>query len=540
MALLALALPLLAGLHPTFAVGTGSPVPGAPSPLTPTLTITTSPDVVLGGSISGTVVVANTLPGYLELWLWGPDSPDCSRVATIPSGGFVNGNGTYPFGPYTPTLPGTYRFTVDYRVGGDTAPVSTACDDPAASVVVTTPPPVTPTITAAASPDVVLGGSISSTAVLSGGLNPTGHIDFFVYGPDSPDCTRVANIPVLVPIDGNGSYGPVAFTPTEPGTYRWTVDYPGDADNDAVTTACDDPAATVVVTAPPTVTPTITTTASANVVLGGSISATAVLSGGNNPTGYVTFYVHGPDRPGCFGVAQIPVAWPVNGNGSYHSGDFTPTQPGTYQWTADYGGDANNAPAFTGCGGPAQTVVVTETLPPAPSISVDGNAAVAAMPAPGGTFTGKVTIANTGTEAVTLIALVDDDLDGVGTCSLPQPLSPGGTYSCDWPIAFTGDAGDTMTVPVTATVVDDFDRRLVVTDTFELTITDTVPTPPFDPSFPPDRVEGPAGPILVARALARTGSDLDALSALAVVSVAAGTLMLLATGPRPRRPSGGH
>jgi len=98
------------------------------------------------------------------------------------------------------------------------------------------------------------------------------------------------------------------------------------------------------------------------------------------------------------------------------------------------------------------------------------------LPEPGGTFTGRVSVTNTGTEAVTLIALADEDLNGVGTCIVPQTLMPGATYSCTFPIVFTGNAHDTKTIRVTATVVDAAGRQLVSTDSFVLTLADVVPT----------------------------------------------------------------
>jgi len=50
----------------------------------------------------------------------------------------------------------------------------------------------------------------------------------------------------------------------------------------------------------------------------------------------------------------------VAGNGAYPSPSFTPTQAGTYYWTATYTGDAANTGAATGCGG--QHVTITAAL----------------------------------------------------------------------------------------------------------------------------------------------------------------------------------
>ncbi|HEX9415684.1 MAG TPA: IPT/TIG domain-containing protein, partial [Gaiellaceae bacterium] len=58
----------------------------------------------------------------------------------------------------------------------------------------------------------------------------------------------------------------------------------------------------------------------------------------------------------------------VAGNGSYDSASFTPTQAGTYRWTASYSGDANNDAASSACNAPGEQVGVAP-VPGAPTIS---------------------------------------------------------------------------------------------------------------------------------------------------------------------------
>jgi hypothetical protein len=128
--------------------------------------------------------------------------------------------------------------------------------------------------------------------------------------------------------------------------------------------------------------PTISTTASDDVVLGGTVSATATLAGGTAPTGSITFDLFPPSDTNCTGTPVFTSTVPVNGNGTYQSGTFQPTQPGTYRWTSRYSGDANNDPAGrTPCANQAGHVFVAPlvgelrvtTNPPLPSqILVDG------------------------------------------------------------------------------------------------------------------------------------------------------------------------
>ena len=88
--------------------------------------------------------------------------------------------------------------------------------------------------------------------------------------------------PVAYPVAGGPATSP-AFTPTAAGTYRWRATYSGDANNDAVTGACNAADENVVVTPN---TPTIATTASPNITLGaGTLTDTATVSGRVEPAG---------------------------------------------------------------------------------------------------------------------------------------------------------------------------------------------------------------------------------------------------------------
>src|SRR5262249_7363658 len=86
--------------------------------------------------------------------------------------------------------------------------------------------------------------------------------------------------------------------------------------------------------------PTLVTTASSPVTLGTTaptLSDSAVLAAGTNPTGSITFTLTGPAG---FSYTQTDT---VNGNGTYTARD-TPAAlvAGTYTWSARYSGDVNN------------------------------------------------------------------------------------------------------------------------------------------------------------------------------------------------------
>ncbi len=103
--------------------------------------------------------------------------------------------------------------------------------------------------------------------------------------------------------------------------------------------------------------PSISVTASSSTEVGLSIFAVSNLSGGENPTGTITFTLYAPADTGCSSpifTSQIPVA----GNGPYTSQSFLTSDAGTYRWRASYSGDANNTATATACGDPASLVIV--------------------------------------------------------------------------------------------------------------------------------------------------------------------------------------
>ena len=99
--------------------------------------------------------------------------------------------------------------------------------------------PVTPTLATTAGADVVLGNPITDTATLTGtsnkpgtpAINPTtaggpagGTITFTLYGTEQLHHGRV-HLAARSPVSGDGTYGPVSFTPTAVGTYHWAATY---------------------------------------------------------------------------------------------------------------------------------------------------------------------------------------------------------------------------------------------------------------------------------------------------------------------------
>lgn len=153
---------------------------------------------------------------------------------------------------YDPNTPGvqTVQIVDNTQRGG--SPETTA-----SARGTTNPPPTVakaaPTITTSATGSVVLGGQITDNATVAGRVTPVAgaSIIFRAYGPDDATCSGTAAFEstVAYPVAG-GSVTSGAYTPTAAGTYRWRATYTGDANNLAVTGACNAPNETSTVTTP--------------------------------------------------------------------------------------------------------------------------------------------------------------------------------------------------------------------------------------------------------------------------------------------------
>ena len=118
-----------------------------------------------------------------------------------------------------------------------------------------------------------------------------------------------------------------------------------------------------------------------------------------------------------------------------------------------------------------------------PMIEVTKTASPVTVPETGADVTFTVLVENTAAEEITLTALADDvfgDLDGQGTCSVPQTLaaagSPDDDYTCSFTKAISGVPGEDHVNEVTGTASDDDDNETTASDTAAVAITDVEPT----------------------------------------------------------------
>jgi hypothetical protein len=214
------------------------------SSVTTLSSITGSTSIGTGSvSVSDSATVAVTpagsaFTGTVQFSLRGPIGSPLSTTATIGSPVAVsNLTPTVSSNTATVTAAGDYCWSAHFHSTTDGVPDA---DDNGANECFTVTP-VTPVVDTTAGADVVLGNPVTDTATLTGtsnqpgtpAINPTtagapagGTLQFTLL---KNDCTTLATgtgtNPQSVTVSGDGTYGPVSFTPDAPGTYHWKVTY---------------------------------------------------------------------------------------------------------------------------------------------------------------------------------------------------------------------------------------------------------------------------------------------------------------------------
>jgi LPXTG-site transpeptidase (sortase) family protein len=332
---------------------------------TPLLTTTALGPVTLGNSIHDTAHLTGgygSLGGTISFEVFAPDDPTCLSPIAVTPNRSVNGTGDYTSADFVTTMLGDYHWIAHYSGDASNASVSTTCNETGETSTVGK---ATPVLTTAASGPVSVGGDITDTAHLTGvyGLLD-GTITFSVFAPGDTTCSTALNPqPASAAVIGSGNYTSGAFTTAEVGDYRWQAFYSGDANNNPVSTTCNEAGEISIVNT--LANPTLTTTASGPVAVGATITDTAHLSGGSGTLGgTLSFNLYMPGDDTCSNVPVMLAAdRAFDGVGDYTSVAYTATEAGTYRWRALYSGDDNNNAINTGCYDVGETSVVDQATP---------------------------------------------------------------------------------------------------------------------------------------------------------------------------------
>ncbi len=144
------------------------------------------------------------------------------------------------------------------------------------------------------------------------------------------------------------------------------------------------------------------------------------------------------------------------------------------------------------------TAMDTAIVDVLPTVALAKSADPSRVNEPGGTVTFTVRVENTSEEAVTLNSLVDDphgDLNGQGTCSVPQTIAVGEAYECEFSVLITGDVGDSETDTVTASVSDDEANTVDAADSATVDIVNVPPPVMLVKIADPTEVAEPGGDV---------------------------------------------
>jgi len=429
---------------------------------TPSIVTTPAPAAgTVGDSIADSAVVSGGInpTGTVTFALYGPGDTTCSGSNLVSGTGFSNVAlvaGSAASGSFTTSQAGTYNWVATYSGDVNNQPATSGCG--AEAVVIQK---AQPGISTTPSPSVAtVGAAIHDSATVTGGFSPTGTVTFGLYAPGDTSCAGTNLVQgvagFVVPLS-SGSATSAAYATTQVGTYNWVATYGGDANNLGATSGCSAEQVVIKIAHPAIITlpvPTLT-------VVGGLIHDTASVTGGFNPTGTVTFALYGPGDTTCSGTNLVST---LSGfanvglvSGSASSANYTTVLAGTYNWVATYSGDANNAPAGSGCG--AEQVVVQRAQPaistvPSPTQAALGSlihdsATVTGGFGPTGTVTfalyGPGDTACSGTNLVAGLAGFDNvALSGGSATSANFMANQVGTYN--WVAAYSGDANNASVV----------------------------------------------------------------------------------------------
>ncbi len=357
----------------------------------PQPTLETTPDptaTTVGATLNDTATLTggDSPTGSITFKLYPPSDADCSGDPVYTKTVDVDGADSYDTtltGPVTGSkvtnAAGTWRWTAVYSGDANNSTVTSACGLEDVTVraqptLETTPNPTATTI----------GGELNDMGALRDGESPTGTIIFRLYPPSDATCSGTPVFTSVVDVDSNGDYLTALGSSSGNnvadalGTWHWTAVYYGDANNNGAISDC----AAESVTVDPA-NPTLETTPSPSATtVGATLNDAAILSGGQSPTGTITFRLYSPSSPGCSTPVYSSIV-SVTGNGSFAasggvaSGSRVADAAGTWRWTATYSGDTNNSSATSGCGvenvtvGPTTTIVQTPTRTPTPGVTVE-------------------------------------------------------------------------------------------------------------------------------------------------------------------------
>jgi hypothetical protein len=401
-------------------------------------TVTASPSInthASPGGVVGVVILTDTATlsggynvngGTITFTLTAPDGSTQTESVTVDAG---DGDYTTPSG-IVATQVGSYTWHAHYSGNATNGPADDDGANETATIVKASPMIVT---SASETGGGVVGTAVlSDTATISGGYHVSGgSITFTLTAPDGATSTVGS-----VPVTAASIYSSPTVLATQVGTYTWHASYTGDGlNNGAIDNGVNESLTTVKAI------PSISTQASqtgSGVVGTAMLSDSAIIVGGYNVTGIITFTLTAPDHT----IQTQTVS--VNGAGTYSSAAVLATQVGTYTWSASYSGNGLNSGAVdNGQNESVTTVKASPTISTHASAtngSTVGSAQISdtVIVAGGYNLTGSVTFTLTAPNGTTT-TIGTITITGAGTYASPSVLATQvGTYT--WHATYNGDS----------------------------------------------------------------------------------------------------
>ncbi len=296
---------------------------------------------------------AGTPTGTVDVTFY--TSIDCTTGGSASGTGIALDSGgiAHPSSSQGPLNAGSYSFNAHYSGDGSYNPADSTCEPLTVTKIdVGTFTTVIHNISESVVTTVAQGTTVHDRAAVSGTAGtPTGTVTFTFFTAAS-NCTGASSGAGTVALDGSGIAHPSSGqVPPTAGSYSFQAHYNGDGNYNSADSACE-PLTVVAATLTTSPTPPFA------IVGVTTMNDKATLSGGfATPTGTITFTLFDPIDATCSGAGVYTDVVPVNGAADYRTtdlsgnnpGGFTPATPGTWRWTADYSGDANNGPLSSGC-----------------------------------------------------------------------------------------------------------------------------------------------------------------------------------------------
>jgi hypothetical protein len=371
----------------------------------------------LGGTVTYVFYLGSSCPG----------SPTSVGSPVVVTNGVVPGSI-----PQTFNSAGAYGWSASYSGDANNNPITSLCEP----LTVNKATPVVST-TLSANP-IIVGSTVYGSATMTGAFQAGGSATYFVFA--TADCTGSATTVSTVTVNNGAipSSSPLQFTSA--GSFSWNLRYFGDSNNNLATSPC----------VPLTVSkasPTISTTLSANpVIVGGSVSDFATMTGGFQAGGSATYFLF--STADCTGTkSQVSV---VNVSNNVIPGSIPQTfnAAGPYSWNLAYNGDANNngttspcAPLTVNKANPSINITLSQTTIVVGN-SVSASATLANGFQAGGTVTYSFFSGSTCGGTATVVGSPVTVTNGVVPNSVSQPFNIAGPYS--WNAVYGGDTNNNI------------------------------------------------------------------------------------------------